>query len=366
MKQKKFTECSKAIAEAVAQSKPEVIFGYPVTPQTHIIEHLSKLVAEGKLNSQYYNSESEHSALSALIGASACNSRTYTATSSQGLALMSEMLPIASGLRLPIVMTIATRALSAPINIWNDHSDSMMYRDSGWIQFHCENVQEAYDSLFQAYKIAESCLIPVMHCIDGFNLSHLWESFYPIEQEKIEKFLGKINLPFTLNPKKPITLGSVASPEYYMYFKKQQEKAFKIAEKKIKQINLEFKKIAERKYGNGLIEIVNPHADIILVAMGSICSTIRQVISKNKNIGLLKIRSFRPFPYSDIKRILEKKKIKVIERAISLGAGYPLTSEIKSLNLKCQSFILGLGGRNISEKMIERVINSNKSVEWIY
>ena len=376
---RKMIECSEAIAEATALCKPAVVATYPITPQTHIVEMLAKMHSEGRVNSEIINVESEHSAMSACIGAEACGVRTFTASSSQGIALMSEMLFIASGMRLPIVMAVANRALSAPINIWNDHSDTMAQRDAGWLQFYCENAQEAYDSIIQAYKISEQkdIMLPSMVCVDGFTLSHLWEPVKMLSQADVDSFLPVYNPLYKLDSEIPVTMGALAYPNTYMHFKKQQQDAMLNAVEVIKKTNLEFGKRFSRIYGNGMIETYKiEDAKEAIVAMGSVCSTARIVIDrlrqKGRKIGLIKIRAFRPFPNEELKKIAGKiEKIAVIDRAISLGNSGPLFIEIKATLPKSHinNFIVGLGGSDISENIIESIvkkIGQKQEIEWVF
>jgi pyruvate ferredoxin oxidoreductase alpha subunit len=359
---KKIEECSKAIAEAVRICKPEVIAAYPITPQTHIVERLADFINEGLLNSEVIYVESEHSAMSACIGASATGSRTFTATCSQGLALMNEMLFIASGLRLPIVMVNVNRALSAPISIWNDMQDSISVRDSGWIQLYVESTQEAYDTIFQAYKISESVNLPVMVCLDGFILSHLYE---PYEQIKdIKKFLPKYKPKFKLDPKKPITIGPVATPKHYMEIRESLHKDLVNSKNIIKKINSQFYKIYKREYGDGLIEHLNPKAKTAFLAAGTVCGTIREFI-KNKNLGLIKLKCFRPFPTEELQKITKNiKNLIVIDKDISLGQEGTFYSEVKDAlynsKIKIQSCIAGLGGRDITTTHLKNALRGKK------
>lgn len=378
-KASKAIELSEAIAQAVRQCNVDVVTSYPITPQTHIVEKLSKFKANGKLKGEFVNLESEHSSMSACIGASASGSRVFTATSSQGLMYMAEMLPIASGLRLPIVMVNANRAISAPINIWNDHSDSMFVRDSGWIQIHCESVQEAYDTLIQSYKIAENKQIslPVMICIDGFSLSHVMENVSLLEDKEIAMFVGKFSPITKLESKNPKTFGHVASPKDYYLFKQEQVEAIENSLAEIKKINLEFSQKFKRKYGDGLIEEYNTkNAETVFIALGSICSTIKGLINENKfdkKVGLVRIKTFRPFPKKEIEKIFSNTKIKkivVIDRSNSFGSNNPVYSEIKQLDQLClnkkemKNFVLGLGGKNITDnEFIELVDNFDKFKE---
>ncbi len=371
-------ECSQAMAHAVKQCNPGVIAAYPITPQTHIVETLAEYVNKGLLNSKYINVESEHSALSACIGAQATGVRTFTATNSQGLALMSEILFIASGMRLPIVMGISNRALSAPLNIWNDHSDSIAQRDSGWIQLYCENSQEAYDTTIQAYKIAESVNLPLMVCIDGFTLSHVWENVELLEDNNVSSFLPKYKPLFKLDPDKPLTMGPIVMPDLYTEFKKQQQDAIIKSADVIKQANSEFFDKFSRNCGNGLIEAYKTDdADYAFVAMGSVCGTIRYVIDKLRNtgkkVGLIKVRCFRPFPNEEIIKSCENLKgIAVIDRDISLGNAGSLYTETKAAlresKVKINNFIAGLGGRDITpEKLISCLdkIGNKEEVIWL-
>lgn len=365
---KKIAEASQAIADAVQLCDVKVVPMFPITPQTHIVERIADKIANKTLKAKSILVESEHSAISAAIGASATGARTFTATSSQGLALMHEILFIASGLRLPIVMAVANRALSSPINIWADHSDTMAQRDTGWIQLYCESSQEAYDTIIQAYKIAETCSIPVMVCIDGFTLSHLWE---PIETIKsIKQFLPKFNPENKLNPNKPITLGAIAYPEHYQIIKQQQQKDILNSIQTIKKVNSEFKTKFKRNYGNGLIETYKTKdAEIIYLAMGTTCGTLRVTIDElrknNKKIGLIKLKTFRPFPTKELQKAIKNAKIiKVIDRAVSYGNQGPLFTEIKAITDKeVHGFITGLGGKDITIEILKSMLN--KKGGWI-
>ncbi len=372
---KSFIECSKAIANAVRLCRPGVIASYPITPQTHIVEKLADFVADG-MNTEFIDVESEHSAMSACIGAEATGARTFTATCSQGLALMSEMLFVASGMRLPIVMANANRALSSPINIWNDHSDTMAQRDSGWMQFHCENSQEAFDTIIQAYKIAENPRVstPAIVCVDGFVLSHLWEAVELLSQEQVDAFLPKYEPKIKLDALSPATFGALAFPNSYMEFKKQQDDAMQNALEISREVARDFEKQFGRKYG--LIEEYNmENAKYAIVCLGSVAGTIKQVINDSeKNIGLVRIRSFRPFPLAEIKKALNRiKAVAVIEKSASPGSTPPLYTEIraalKDCGTKVNDFIVGLGGREVDEARIKKIISrigQAKEVDWIF
>jgi len=376
---KTIVEGSEAVADVVALCRPAVLAIYPITPQTHIPENLSQIIADGKLNAKIIYAESEHSAISACVGASASGVRVYTATSSQGLALMHEILFIASGMRLPIVMTNANRALSAPINIWNDQQDSMAERDSGWIQLYVETNQEAVDKIIQAYKIAEDkeILLPVMVNMDGFTLTHCVEPVDIPLQEEVDKFLPKYDPLYKLDPKKPMTFGPIAFPNSYTEFRKMQWDAMEKAKDKIKKANDEFYKFFGRNYGNGLIEEYNTkNAEYIIISIGSVCGTIKDVIDKHNDVGLVRVISFRPFPSDELRKVLNNSNIKgivVIEKDVSIGIGGALWSEVRGIVSnpnQVYSCIAGLGGRDIRKEDIENIINRLKDkklndVNWI-
>ncbi|MEE9405898.1 MAG: pyruvate ferredoxin oxidoreductase [Candidatus Aenigmarchaeota archaeon] len=373
---KKVVSGSEAVAEAVRMCKPGVIAVYPITPQTHIVEGLAKMVADGKVDAEMIRVESEHSAMAACIGAQATGVRAYTATASQGLALMHEMLFVASGTRLPIVMTVANRALSGPLNIWNDQQDSFASRDAGWIQLYVENAQEAFDTQVQAFKIAEQTRTPIMVCLDGFVISHTYEPVKFITQEEVDKFLPPYKPEVTLNPSKPVTMGPVGLPKDYMSFKKQQQDALEGALETIKGINKEYAGLSGRSYGNGLIEKIGmegkKHA---IITIGSVTGTIREVAEK-MDLGIIRIRSFRPFPTGDIRKACEGlESVGVIEKDISLGANGALYDEVKAAlysmekRPKVSGFIAGLGGKDITRKDIEKVMEKIKEgkegTEWL-
>jgi len=370
-------EGAHAIAEAVRQCRPLVIPAYPITPQTHIIERLSEMSASGKLDAEYINVESEHSAMSACIGASATGARTFTSSSSQGMALMSEMLFIASGMRLPIVMAVANRSLSAPLSIWNDQSDSMAQRDSGWIQLYCESGQEAYDTTIQAFRIAEKTSNPVMVCVDGFSISHTFEPVTLLDDECVGNFVGKFKAKIKLDTLRPVTMGPIAMPDYYMDFKKEQQDSIISARNDIKKVNKEFGDKFGRNYGDGLIETYRiEDADYAILGMGSLCSTARVAIdemrNKGKKVGLIKLRAFRPFPYDELKKVVSGLKgIAVMDRAISLGSAGPLFTEVKACicNIQLNDFITALGGRSINVKMLSDAvgkIGQKNEVDWLF
>ncbi|HDD72541.1 MAG TPA: pyruvate ferredoxin oxidoreductase [Candidatus Aenigmarchaeota archaeon] len=369
-------EGSQAVAEAVRQCKPGVVAVYPITPQTHIAETLAEMVADGRLDTEMIRVESEQSAMAACIGSQATGVRSYTATASQGLALMHEILFIASGMRLPIVMTVANRSLSAPLSIWNDQQDSFASRDSGWIQLYVENAQEAYDTHIQAFRIAQEAENPVMVCLDGYLISHVYENVKFIKDGDVERFLPEYRPRYSLNPKKPVTMGSLGTPQYYMLFKKQQEEALEASKEVIKRVNAEFSKTFGRCYGNGLIETINlDGSDFALITIGSVTGTVREV-AKREGIGIIRVRSLRPFPKEDVQEACRGlKSIGVIEKDISFGSGGALYHEIKSALYSLDerpvvsSFIAGIGGRDITLNAVESIIKKVKSgsecVEWV-
>lgn len=374
----KVVEGSYAVAHAVKVCRPHVISAYPITPQTHIAEYLSQFVADGEMkNCESINVESEFSALSCLIGASAAGARTYSSTSSQGLALMHEALFNASGMRLPIVMTVVNRALSAPINIWNDHQDSISQRDTGWIQLYAEDVQEAADMIPQLYKISEDpeVLLPAMACMDGFILSHVYEPVILLEQSITDEFLPSFTPEFVLDPKNPMTFGAFADPSTYTEFRYKQEKAMGVALKKIEDVANEFREKYGR-YCGGLIDgYALDDAEIVIMAMGSVIGTIKDTIDvlriEGESVGLLKVRAFRPFPAEAVRKALKNAKVVVtLDKNISIGKNEgALCTEVKAclhntdLRVPVIGFMLGHGGRDIPMSTIKKIVSKAKLVE---
>ncbi len=389
---KQIMEASHAIAEAVKMVKPGVIAAYPITPQTHIVEKLSEFVANGEIASKYIRVESEFSALSACLGAQATGVRTYSSTSSQGLALMFEVLYIVSGMRMPIGMTVANRSLSAPINIWNDHQDTMGVRDSGWIQLYAETAQECFDLTIMQYKISEDSrvMLPSMVCMDGFTLSHVYEPADIPEQKKVDDFLPEYK-PYhaILDPEQPMTLGPIGFPSHFMELRYTQNEAFENSMPIIKDVFKEFSakfpvSIKNSRPENyGVIEKYKlDDAEIAFVAMGSVCGTLKFMIDKfrekGEKVGLLKIVSYRPFPRNEIiKELKDKKKVAVLEKAVAPGANAPIFDEIRSAlydekkKPEMNSFIIGLGGRDVTLDNIQKIYTLAKSgkvktQEWIF
>lgn len=348
-----------AVAYAVKMADVDVIAAYPITPQTPIVEKLSEFVADGLLEAEYINVESEHSALSACIGSSLTGARTFTATSSQGLAYMHEVLFMASSLRTSIVMANVNRALSHPLNIWNDHSDAMAERDVGWIQFWVNSVQEAFDTTIQAFKIAEEVLLPVMINLDGFILSHINEALILPDENLVREFIPSKPLFNRLSPKVAYTIGVVGPPEYYYEMKYQIIDAIERSRNNINEVNREFGELFGRFYGN-ISTYMMEDAEYALITMGAISSTARIVIDilrkEGEKVGLISIRCFRPFPKNDIIDVLDDvKSIGVLDRALTPGGiGHPLFTEIattlydSSKTIPLQSFVGGLGGRDIT------------------
>ena len=356
-----------AAAIAAKQGRPLVLPMYPITPSTHIPEYLAQFKADGYLDAETIEVESEHSAMSAAIGAQATGVRTFTATSSQGLALMCEMLHVAAGLRLPIVVAVVNRSLSAPINIWNDHQDTIAQRDTGWIQLYAEGGQDVCDTVLQARKIAEKALLPVMVCFDGFIISHMNEPVDILSQKQADKFIGPYKPFVELRPSKPVCVGPISFPNTFMEFKQAQQEAMTDAKKAIVDINKEFKKDFGRGYGDGLIETYKLGKHGVL-AMGSVCGTIRHVVESEKDVGLIKLRSFRPFPNEELRKIAKGlDSIAVIDKDISFGNHGALYTEVcaalRGLDVKVSGFIAGLGGRDIKPTHIEKAIKLSKEKE---
>jgi len=364
-----------AAAEAAKLCDVDVIAAYPITPQTTCVEKLAEFVANGELDAEYIKVESEHSAMSACIGASATGARTFTATASQGLALMHELLFAASGMRLPIVMMNANRALSAPINIWNDQQDSISQRDTGWIQFYAENNQEVLDTIIQAYRIAEheDVLLPVMVNLDGFILTHTVEPVTVPKQENVLDFVGIYEPKHAyMDPDRPITQGPVGVPGCYMESRYAVQKAMDNAEKIIMDIHDEFAEKFKRSYGNGLIETYNiENAETVLVALGSVCSPIKEVIDQmkeeGKEYGLLRIRCYRPLPIKHIREALKNaKNVAILDKDISFGTNkgavyLDLASFLK--DKKTVNYIVGLGGRDIGIQDIKDIMEHAENAE---
>ncbi len=365
----KFLEGSQAAAEAAALCDPSLTVAYPITPQTHIVEDIAKLIADGKLKASHIEVESEFSAISAVIGGSAAGVRVYTATSSQGLALMHEALFAAAGMRFPIVMHVANRALSAPLSIWNDWQDSISERDSGWIQLFCETAEEVVDTTIQAYRIAEDkkVLLPIMVCMDGFFITHTMEPVDMPEKAEVDRFLPKYVPNYTiLDPKKPASIGCFTFPKQYAEIRSMLSDAIDNSKDIIKEAHDDYAKIFKRKYGNGLVEEYRLEGKkIAIITMGSLAGNVREVVDSRKDVGLLRIRSFRPFPKEDIISALKDvNTVLIFEKDISLGTGYgALYPEIKSAlgdKKKVINYIVGMGGIDCTVDAIDDAVEKSK------
>jgi pyruvate ferredoxin oxidoreductase alpha subunit len=360
-------EGSRAVAEAVALSRPEVICAYPISPQTHIVEGLGELVKSGALSPcEFINVESEFAAMSVAIGASAAGARAYTATASQGLLFMAEAVYNASGLGLPIVMTVANRAIGAPINIWNDHSDSMSQRDCGWIQLFAAHNQEALDLHIQAFKLAEELSMPVMVCMDGFILTHAVERVDMPTQAQVDAFLPPYEPRQVLDPADPVSIGAMVGPEAFMEVRYLAHAKQLMALERIPQIAAEF---ADR-FGRTTGGLVRPYrtedAETIVVALGSVLGTLKDAVDEMRDtgakIGVLGIHSFRPFPLAAVREALQHaKRIVVLEKSFSVGLGGVVSTDVRlalhRLGQAGYTVVAGLGGRAITKASLTRVLN---------
>jgi len=370
-----------AVALAAKHCDVDVVAAYPITPQTIIVEKFSEYVANGEVHTEFVCTESEHSAMTASLSASLTGARTFTASASAGLALMHEMLFVTSGSRAPVVMAVANRALSAPINIHGDHSDSMAERDSGWLHLYVENAQEAYDSIVQAFKIAEDpdISLPIIVGLDGFTISHTLENVNVLPAEVVRQFIGERVLPvvlshegkmvpFKLDPDNPTTMGPNASSVFYFEFKRQQEEAMQKALKKIQEVNAEYAALTGRSYGDGLIDAYQlVDAEIALVVVGSTAGTLKVVVDELRRegikAGLLRLRAFRPFPVEQLQEALKNVKvIAVMDKCMSPGGlGGPIFAEVRSALFDLTprplviSYIFGLGGRDSTPPELRKV-----------
>lgn len=360
-------EGSHGVAEAVALCRPEVICAYPISPQTHIVEALGAMTKSGALAPcEFINVESEFAAMSVAIGASAAGARAYTATASQGLLYMSEAVWNASGLGLPIVMTVANRAIGAPINIWNDHTDAMSQRDCGWIQLFAENNQEALDLHIQAFKLAEEIALPVMVCMDGFVLTHAYERVDVPEQAKVDAFLPPYEPRQVLDPSEPVSIGAMVGPEAfsevrYLAHAKQMQ-----ALERIPVIAAEFKTLFGRDTGGLMRPYRCEDAETVVVALGSVLGTIKDTVDDMReagaSVGVLGITSFRPFPLAAVRAVLQHaRRVVVVERALAVGIGGILSMNVRTalsgIHLHGYTVIAGLGGRPITKASLRRMID---------
>ncbi len=364
----KVVEGSYAVAHAVMCCRPDVISAYPITPQTHIVENLSQMVANGELESEFLTVDSEFSALSVLVGVCAAGGRGYSSTTSQGLALMNEVLYNVSGMRMPVVMNVANRAMGAPLNIWNDQQDSIGARDVGWLQIYAENVQEAVDATLQAYKIAEDAQIrtPAMVCMDGFILTHVYEPVELLDKERAREFLPDYQPADILDPARPKTFGAFADPSTYTEFRYQQFEAQLKAQDKIEKVAREFEETFGRYCGGLLDGYFLDDAEIVIVTLGSVIGTIKDAIDEMRSegikVGLLKVRCYRPFPVAALRKALKNADvIAVIEKDVAIGGEAGLVTDLKAAfynsNIKAPiiGFAAGLGGRDITLKDIKKI-----------
>jgi pyruvate/2-oxoacid:ferredoxin oxidoreductase alpha subunit len=368
---KKVIEGSHAVSEAVRLAKVQVIAAYPITPQTHIVEALSEYCSDGTLNARFINVESEHSAMAAVIGAASGGARAFTASSSHGLAYMHELLHWASAARLPIVMAEVNRALGPGWNIWTDQTDSLAQRDTGWIQLYCEDGQEVLDTTLQAFRLAEAVNLPVMVVQDAFYLSHTFEPIDVPDQQQVDRFLPPPSPRIRLDTADPRAFNQLVTPAAYMEMRYNIQLAMEEAQLRLVQIDREFQSVFNRTYGP--VEAVRcQDADIVLVTTGTVTSTGRQVIadlkSRGENVGLLKIKMFRPFPADIICRHLKSaQKIAVIDRNFSFGAGGIFAQEIRAALCNCEphpqvfAYVAGLGGRDITPDTLIEIYNHTKN-----
>jgi pyruvate ferredoxin oxidoreductase alpha subunit len=359
-------EGSHAVAEAVALARPEVICAYPISPQTHIVEGLGELVKSGQLQPcEFINVESEFAAMSVAIGASAAGARTYTATASQGLLFMAEAVYNASGLGLPIVMTVANRAIGAPINIWNDHSDSMSQRDCGWIQLFAESNQEALDLHIQAFKLAEDLSMPVMVCMDGFILTHAYERVDMPSQADVDAFLPPYEPRQVLDPAEPVSIGAMVGPEAFMEVRYLAHAKQTMALQRIPHIAQEFAARFGRHSGGLVQAYETKDADTIVVSLGSVVGTLKDTVDELRaegvRIGVLSIRSFRPFPLAAVRQALQgAQRVVVLEKSFSVGLGGVVSTDVRvalsGLQLHGYTVVAGLGGRAITRGSLRRTL----------
>ena len=371
-------EGARVLGDVAVNCSVEVCACYPITPTTHLTEELAKHYADGKIP-EYITVESEFSALSALVGASAAGARTFTTTGGQGLLLMHEVLHSAAGMRLPIVIVVGNRAISSPLNIWNDEQDTISQRDTGWIQIYCKNNQEAADTLPQAFKIAETVMLPVMVCIDGHFLTHNVEQVDVADKHIVDKLLPKFKHPLPLDPENPVSVGVYANPTHYQMFREDLMADLNESKKVIKEVGAEWGKLTGRSYG--LVHAYKcKDADRVIVGLGSVMdnalSVVDELRAKGEKVGVLHLRIYRPFPADELREILAGKNVAVLERNISLGAEAPVYVEIveamSSLNGNrpvVSSFYGGLGGRGIKRSdlrvIFEKIKGDKPLKEWV-
>jgi pyruvate ferredoxin oxidoreductase alpha subunit len=366
---RKMIEGSRAVAEAVGLCRPDVISAYPITPQTHIVEELSQMVADGDVDAEYVRVESEHSAASVCLGAVAAGSRAYSATTSQGLMLMAEVLYNIAGMRLPLVITGVNRSLSAPLSIWNDHQDTLALRDTGWLQLYAENSQEVLDMHIQAYKISEDdrVLLPVMVCMDGFILTHTYETVDVPTQEEVDAFLPRYEPLYKLDPDDPYTLGAYAGPELYQEMRYEIQRDALASKAVVKEVARDFQGAFGRWSGDVIDRYRCDDAETVFVGMGTVVGTLKEWADQRREqgdkVGVLKLRCFRPFPADELREALAgAERVVVLEKAVSVGGYGIVSSEIRSAlydqegapPVSCA--IAGLGGRDITFATLDEML----------
>jgi len=368
---KQVLEGSHAVSEAVRLAKVQVMSAYPITPQTHIVEALSEYCSDGTMNARFLCVESEHSAMAAVIGASSAGVRTFTATSSQGLALMHELLHWTSAARLPIVMAEVNRALAPGWNIWMDQTDSLAQRDTGWIQLYCEDGQEVLDTTLQAYRLAETVNLPVMVVLDAFFLSHTFEPVDIPDQELVDRFLPPLSPRIALDTSDPFAMGQMAPPNVYMEMRHDIQKAMEQVPDIFAKVEEEFTQIFDRTYGM-VDKVFCDDAQIIMITTGTVASTCRKVISdlrsQGEKVGMLKLKMFRPFPTDLIREHLSHvQKIAVVDRNFSFGASGIFAQEIKAAMYNNNNhppvfgYITGLGGRDVTPEILSEIYWKTKN-----
>jgi pyruvate ferredoxin oxidoreductase alpha subunit len=366
-------EGSAAVARAVAMCRPQVIAAYPITPQTHIVENLASLIADGKLRAELVSVESEFSAASVVLGAAASGARAYTASAAQGILLMTEVIYNIAGLRIPLVLTCANRAIGAPVSAWNDQQDSMAMRDAGWIQLYCADNQEAVDTTIQAYRIAERMELPVMVCMDGFVLTHTLEPIDLPNQEQVDSFLPPYAFKRALDPENPISIGNLVTPEYYAEARYTHHRALLGAQEEIVAADRDWEKITGRSCG-GLLSVSGPDdARVAILSIGSVMGTLADARDEYAALGpvkLIKLRSMRPFPADALRAACAGlSELVVLERALSIGGGGILGAEVRGALCEMPSpprvhnFAGGLGGRDMPLEIYPRLLEAAKAKE---
>ena len=367
-------EGARVLGEMAVNCRPQVVACYPITPTTHLTEELNKFYADGRIP-EYITVEAEFSAISALIGASAAGSRTFTTTGGQGLLYMHEPLFSAAGMRLPIVMLVGNRAVSSPLNIWNDEQDSISQRDTGWIQIYCRNNQEAVDAIPQAYYVAEKILLPVMVCVDGHYLTHAVEQVDVADQSLVDKFLPEYKYPLKLDPENPVSLGVYANPTHYQMFRQDVVKDMEHAKGLLVEAGKKWGELTGRGYAL-INEFKVKDAERVIVGLGSamdnVITVVNELREQGEKVGALHLRVFRPFPREELRKALAGKKVGVIDRDISIGGAAPVYVEVaealEGAKAQVSSFYGGLGGRGIKRAHVKEMFEKMKKgpvKEWI-